>query len=122
MDTEKWINAQKNRLKQNSVIEGPFNCWLCKLGGEKRPYSVLSVKFPWEGKKKVISAHRFSYMIHNNLFEMSKDVHVSHLCHNSRCVNPDHLSYEPENVNKDRQVCRGTFPNAEHMLLLRIVF
>lgn len=110
MDNNDWIDAQKNRLKQNSSIEGPHSCWICKLGGLNRRYSTMTVRFPNEDSKKTVYSHRLSYMLYNNIFDVSSTVHISHRCHNKRCVNPEHLSGEPEHVNQDRQICRGIFP------------
>jgi hypothetical protein len=78
--------------------------------GKDRQYSTLTVRFPWETCKKTLYSHRFSYMIFNRVFDLSKDIHVSHICHQRRCINPAHLSYEPNHVNQDRQVCRGIVP------------
>ena len=39
-------------------------------------------------------------------------MHVSHRCHNMRCVNPEHMSFEPSHVNMERQICRAIFPVA----------
>jgi hypothetical protein len=100
---ENWIESQKHRLLDNSEAHGEFGCLLCKLGGGKAVYSTLTVTFPWKKKiKKTVSSHRFAYMLHTKNFDMSSDMQVSHRCHNRRCVNIDHLSYEPPNVNQDR--------------------
>lgn len=37
-----------------------------------------------------------------------KKMEASHLCHNSRCINPQHLLLEHRDVNKSRQGCVGT--------------
>ena len=85
-------------------------------GGGKAVYSTLTVTFPWKKKiKKTVSSHRFAYMLHTKNFDLSSDMQVSHRCHNRRCVNIDHLSYEPPNVNQDRQICRGIFPTRCNM-------
>jgi hypothetical protein len=75
-----WIEAQKQRLLQNSEANGEFGCLLCQLGGGQTAYSTLTVTFPWN---------------------------KSWLCIK---INTDHLSYEPASVNNDRQICRGIFP------------
>jgi hypothetical protein len=41
-----WIEAQKQRLLQNSEVNGEFGCLLCKLGGGQTAYSTLTVTFP----------------------------------------------------------------------------
>lgn len=110
MDKSEWIEAQKQRLLANSELYGPRGCLLCKLGGERSKYSSLTVTFPWNKKKKTVKSHRFSYMLFVQNFDIPTDMHVSHRCHNNRCVNAEHLSLEPDHVNKDRQICRGIFP------------
>lgn len=39
----------------------------------------------------------------NNITEMS------HICHNSFCLNIDHLSIEPHKINCDRRLCISSF-------------
>src|SRR5690606_30654604 len=34
------------------------------------------------------------------------DVHISHLCHHSECLNRNHLLFEPDVINSRRNVCR----------------
>jgi len=110
MNMDDWIEAQKQRLLHNSEANGEFGCLLCKLGGGQTAYSTLTITFPWNKKKKTVSCHRFAYMLHMQCFDLSSDMQVSHRCHKRRCINTDHLSYEPASVNKDRQICRGIFP------------
>lgn len=110
MDRNQWIESQKVRLRHNVTIEGPFCCWISKMGGHKKQYPTMTVKFPWADTKKTVNAHRFSYMLYNDVFELEPNMHVSHLCHQTHCVNPEHLSYEPQFVNKSRQICRSIYP------------
>lgn len=105
-----WIEKQKQHLFNNSMIEGPHDCWTCKLGGFLQPYSKLCLKFSETGVKKTVRSHRLMYMLFNNRFDIKTKEQVSHLCHNCRCVNPQHLSLEPDHINKDRQICRGVVP------------
>lgn len=42
--------------------------------------------------------------------------HVSHLCHNPRCCNPDHLVREPAWVNILRMSCQATTKKECHCL------
>ena len=37
------------------------------------------------------------------LTRSSSSYDISHCCHHSRCVNPDHLSHEPHDINRDRE-------------------
>lgn len=72
-------------------------------------YGRLKVKWP-NGRTKFYLAHRFMFMLQNDLTEIAADLHVSHLCHNSLCINPEHLSLEPPNINNSRQVCKHLVP------------
>lgn len=110
MDFNEWCDAQKRRLYENSEAYGVLGCLLCKLGGGGARYSTLTVTFPWNKKKKTVLSHRFSYMLRTKVFDLPENMQVSHICHNRRCVNPDHLSLEPNHINQDRQVCRGIYP------------
>ena len=110
MDQDKWIEAQKERLLANSEAQGAKGCILCKLGGGGRRYSTLTVTFPWKRDKKTIYTHRFAFMLFTKNFELPKSMQVSHRCHNRRCINVEHLSLEPEQVNKNREHCRGLVP------------
>lgn len=110
MNTNEWIEKQKTRLSLNSESYGALGCLLCKLGGGKAPYSKLTVTYPWNKQKKTMYSHRYAFMLHTNNFELPLNMQVSHICHNKRCVNAEHLSLEPEHVNKDRQICRGLYP------------
>ena len=35
---------------------------------------------------------------------------ASHLCHQTRCVNPDHIIVEPKAANEGRKACRALGP------------
>ena len=110
MDINHWISLQKQRLFENSETNDDSDCILCKLGGETARYSTLSVTFPWIKLKKTIYAHRLIYMLNTKQFELPKDMQVSHKCHNRRCINMQHLSLEPQYVNRDREQCRELIP------------
>ena len=72
-------------------------------------YGRLKVTFP-NGEKKLLLAHRFMYMLHFNVTDLPGSMDVSHLCHNSLCINPLHLSLEPKHVNASRKMCTSTIP------------
>ena len=64
-----------------------------------------------------MSVHRLVYLLHNiNIFSDKKIpnfgvdgevLHVSHICHNSLCVNIDHLILEPQKTNNEREACNA---------------
>lgn len=59
-------------------------------------------------------AHRLSYMLDQRIlkeklprFSPNGDhLDISHLCHNPKCINPQHLILEPHSINIDRIFCR----------------
>ena len=40
MSGNEWIEKQKQRLSQNCIVQGQYDCWLCSLGG-RRICSIL---------------------------------------------------------------------------------
>lgn len=74
-------------------------------------YGRLKVTWP-DGRKKYHLAHRFMYMLEHDLLDIPPHLHVSHLCHNSLCINPEHLSLELPEINNNRQICKNLDPPA----------
>ena len=71
-----------NRIKEN-VKENENGCWIWQRSCNSSGYGQL-----WENKKFWF-AHR--YALSCKTIVSSEDV-VRHLCHNRKCVNPDHLA------------------------------
>ena len=89
------INLATN-IRRRGVNHGPV-------------YGRVKVTLP-DGSKKVLLAHRLMYMLHTNTLHIPHDIHISHICHNSLCINPLHLSAEPPDVNNNRQLCKNMVP------------
>lgn len=80
-----------------------YNCHIWKgeiLGG----YPNLRVTF--RGKRVRFRVHRLIYYLSINAEPLDPDIHVSHLCHNKCCINLQHLSYEPNAINCQRNLCK----------------
>ena len=69
-------------------------------------YGVVKVNF--RCGKRNLTAHRLSYMLYQRQTFMRANLDASHLCHNSLCVNAEHISLEPHSVNIQRNSCKKT--------------
>ena len=102
-----------NKLKLSSKLEsfGQIGCLIWNgtvTAGSRLPaYGKIRLKFPGDAFTKYYYVHRAAYMLHNNMFMLPRDLHVSHLCHLSLCCSIQHLSLEPQYVNNTRQSCRS---------------
>ena len=68
-------------------------------------YGVISYKCPVTEKWKTMHVHRLSKLVHTGTLSANSLFDCSHICHNSLCVSPDHLNFEPRGVNNQRQAC-----------------
>jgi hypothetical protein len=69
-------------------------------------YGVLCCKVHDQWKTEYV--HRLALIFHKGwtLEDVAdRGLDVSHLCHNPLCVRPEHLSYEPHWVNRNRTKC-----------------
>lgn len=77
-------------------------------------YGIQVVKWPG-GEEKREAAHRLAYMIRHRVTrydmprvdENNNRVECSHICHNTVCVNADHIVLEPHAINQDRLHCKN---------------
>ena len=99
----------EEKLAANSVDLDGNNCRLWtgyQMGKNIRVrYGQTRFKLPYDDFSKLYYVHRLSYMARTQNIQIPPGLHVSHLCHRSLCVNPDHLSLEPAAVNVQRQQC-----------------
>ena len=77
--------------------------------GRGNIYGRVKITYP-DGTRKVLLAHRLMYMLHTNTLHIPPSKHVSHICHNSLCINPLHLSLEAAHINNERQTCTHMIP------------
>lgn len=75
-----------------------------------------------DGKRLKLLVHRLMYFAHNSPVELDRKMHVSHVCHNKKCINPDHLAYESAAENNSRKICQGNGECTGHRGSKRCVF
>ena len=74
-------------------------------------YGTCNLYIPG-GDQMRVNAHRASYIAHNQRFVLPYD--ISHLCHECKCVNPNHLSHETHAINMEREICCKAGGCTEH--------
>lgn len=104
-----WIEKMDGILSKHSIQQENGCCLWTGQAKESRPggtkYGVVNVRFPGSAKWTKVYAHRLAFMLHFHILEIEKNMHISHLCHSSLCVNHSHLSKEPPLVNNQRRMC-----------------
>ena len=110
-----FVLHYKGKLREKTVVAANGECLLwtgsrcCVRGGVVGNYGVIYVKcrqlrgggLRW----KLMRVHRVAYMLHHKEWELPPDMHCSHLCHNSLCINVNHLILETPFVNGNRRQC-----------------
>ena len=93
--TEKsLLDSQGHRIWQGCVKKGPIG------------YGVIKAQFP-NAEWHTLHVHKLAYLVHTRILAVGPGLEVSHLCHMPLCVNIEHLSLEPHNVNTERQKCKN---------------
>lgn len=93
---------QKFMLKTTCSANGECILWTgcCRKSG----YGVARFK-DREGLWKAVTAHRLIVMIVLKNYNLESHLDASHLCHNSKCVNIDHITLEAHFENNYRKAC-----------------
>ena len=110
---DEWITQQIAKLELKTFVHPPLLCkiWLGATHGASVKYGSVKIKLPGAMISKSINAHRLRYILGAHNFNLNPKFDVSHICHNSLCINFDHLSYEPHSINMNRQICKVTHPS-----------
>lgn len=104
----KWLEKYRGVLNKTGKTVRDENGCLVWVGHKNREgYGRVYVKQFWTEKWEGMNAHRLAYMVHYNKTDMPGSIHVSHLCHNSSCIEISHLTAEPAHVNASRKICKN---------------
>jgi hypothetical protein len=72
-----------------SHVDASGDCWLWTASVWREGYGRLATPSVNGCKGTIITAHRYSAMLHFGMFDTR--LHVLHRCDTPRCVRPDHL-------------------------------
>ena len=104
---ENFIQKYTTKLAQKTIPAEQGDCQLW-VGTTKRSkhlqYGIICVKL--DGRWTTLLTHRLIYMMIHHQRHLQQGHDVSHLCHNTLCLNPNHLSLEPHAINNNRQRCK----------------
>ena len=97
---------KENLQKRISVsLERNGQCLLWRKSTGSAGYPQIKVTAQGWGSRPV-AIHRLVYLLHYGYKQMT-GLHVSHLCHNKLCCEPEHLTLEPGAVNSQRILCKS---------------
>lgn len=107
-DMEVILDIFSTKLNNNSVASDNGECklWVGPITTDGK-YGLVSFRDPHSGKWIKRKAHRFCLMVFLKDFNLPTELDCSHVCHNSKCVNPGHISLEPHHINNNRIHCRN---------------
>ena len=102
---EGFIQKYSQKLQENSIPGQNGECLIwtgaCTPNGK---YGVINCKLPDARGWRQMHAHRLAYMLQHRIIQLP-DSDVSHLCHNTKCINVEHLVLERHGFNNSRQTC-----------------
>lgn len=102
---EAFVLKYRQKIEENSAmgLNGECLIWqgACTPNGK---YGVLNCKLPDARGWRQMHVHRLAYMMQHGILQFP-NADVSHLCHNTKCVNVNHLVLEPHGFNNSRQTC-----------------
>ena len=96
-------NTIKKRFWAFINIGKKKDCWVWTGGFRTDGYGLFGYRI--DGKTKLISAHKFSYIIYYG--KIRDGLFVLHDCDNKACCNPHHLFLGTQQDNMDDKVLKG---------------
>ena len=113
MAWQAYVELWKKKLEAKSVqMDSGCIIWQGTSEDKSRSkngsllYGIITAKLPNETKIKRLRVHRVAYFNeHFPNYDLYDCLPISHICHNSLCINPNHLSREEQLINNQRKKC-----------------
>lgn len=113
----------KEHLFKFSAVDVDEGCWEPKMTGDgtllcinTKDNNRVMLNFSGFLKQHNIKHDKKTTAVAGAFFKILKQEHekynASHLCHNPKCVCPEHIVYEDAEYNRSRNYCSGV--NCEH--------
>ena len=115
LDFDKYLMILQTKIDYSSgnmdcmLYDRKFSLLTLRTSNHTVEYGRQKLTFK-NGKSVFVTAHRAMYMCIKQISCLPRNFEISHLCHNSRCIRPDHLSIEPHHINMERLRCTHTLP------------
>jgi len=106
--TDDLLGKTYQRIRENSTpVMGGSNCRVCTFAvcSPKTPYPVLKVAGQTAYAHNVVAMVKWRRAGNSTLW--SKDLQVSHDCHNTKCVDISHLSVISGEENRAKTGCKA---------------
>lgn len=102
---EELSESEKHFLKSklHKFNEDSQGCHIWYGSCNRDGYAIIRPQF--RGKRITLTVHRLVFFFSRNCSFENLDYHVSHKCHVKKCVNVQHLSFEPALINLERTIC-----------------
>jgi len=126
---EKWTKLwREGTIKEVQHPGTATPCWECSLATTKSGYCQLNLNgaVKYGELQGNYTIHLWSLRQHKKYPDLALmdviDLEGSHLCHNKRCCNPDHLHWESGRNNKKRNNCpMNISSSAENVLVCEYI-
>jgi hypothetical protein len=98
----------KRKMENNSKLDEKTGCLLWERSSSSSGYPQMKLGKIFHnrfGGNPVNPAHIY-FCITNNAILNKQGFEISHLCHEKKCINSTHLTYEPQYINAAREICK----------------
>ena len=101
------VNAFYDMIMANKLTsQGPHGtCVEYAAAAAHQNNKYIQTSRTINGRKIYSRTHRVALLKKMNITELPEGLEASHLCHNKRCMNVDHIIAEPHDINMSRNTC-----------------